>query len=340
MAAGQQWYTRESRSVAKVLVVEDDIEQMKFIRNLLESMNHMVIEAEDVSSALEEAQVSDPDLILIDYMLPGKSGFSLCERLIGIPHLSFIPRILMTSRNEKRLELEALREYADDFVAKPFDPEVFMARIGVLLRRTIARVQSKKDVVRVLRSIEHRLRKNAYSVFSPILGKNMELPAGWKAPVPDLLAFKWGQNRAYFIENKYSLMSEENVSRWETVASQCDTSLRIVVRSKEDCRVAKSLLDRNRIPGKVSIVRKKNRGRHRDKIEKLHRLCHENHFTMTLLALGISTTFIASFFLWVFTTVDLAAKDQYGIYQPKDIERQIDRVSRNLEFLKKTITRP
>ncbi len=120
-------------SAARILLVEDHGEVREFIRSLLEP-TYRVTMAEDGDEALRIIRAEHPDLVISDVMMPNVSGTELSRLLKADPVLRTIPVILLTARVGSEATLEAYAHGADDFVAKPFHPQVLLARIRAQLK--------------------------------------------------------------------------------------------------------------------------------------------------------------------------------------------------------------
>ncbi|MCK4515205.1 MAG: response regulator transcription factor [Spirochaetaceae bacterium] len=115
-----------------VLVVDDDVRTVNLIRIYLERDGHEVITASDGLRALALAREADPDLIILDLMLPGIDGLEIC-RLIRSE--SMVPIIMLTARTTEESRIGGLDAGADDYVVKPFSPGELAARARAALRR-------------------------------------------------------------------------------------------------------------------------------------------------------------------------------------------------------------
>lgn len=117
-----------------ILLVEDEIKLARFIELELESEGYRVTVAHDGMSGLSLARESEPDLAILDWMMPGITGVELCRRLrsTGIK----IPVILLTAKDEVGDRVTGLDAGADDYLVKPFSIEELLARIRAHLRRT------------------------------------------------------------------------------------------------------------------------------------------------------------------------------------------------------------
>ena len=120
---------------ARVLIVEDEEPLSLLLRYNLEAEGYEV----DVSARGDEAEVklkeSPPDLLVLDWMLPGLSGIELCRRLRAWPETKQLPIIMLTARGEESERIRGLATGADDYVVKPFSVPELLARVKSLLRR-------------------------------------------------------------------------------------------------------------------------------------------------------------------------------------------------------------
>lgn len=116
-----------------ILVIEDERKIALGLQNYLESAGFITIAASDGSSGLAMARREQPDLILLDVMLPGMDGFAVCRALRAE---SSVPIIMLTARIEEADSLVGLELGADDYITKPFSPRQVVARIKAVLRRS------------------------------------------------------------------------------------------------------------------------------------------------------------------------------------------------------------
>lgn len=119
----------------RVLVVEDEEPLSLLLRYNLEARNFAV----DVVGRGDEAEIylqeTIPDLLILDWMLPGISGIELCRRLRSRDETRALPIIMLTARGEENERLRGFEEGADDYVVKPFSVPELMARVSAMLRR-------------------------------------------------------------------------------------------------------------------------------------------------------------------------------------------------------------
>jgi two-component system OmpR family response regulator len=119
--------------MAKVLVVEDERSMADSIRYSLAREGHDVLLAADGETAIRTVRSAKPDLILLDVMLPGVSGFDVCRT---VRPETTAPILMLTARGEEMDRVVGLEIGADDYIAKPFSMRELMARIRASLRRT------------------------------------------------------------------------------------------------------------------------------------------------------------------------------------------------------------
>ncbi len=118
-----------------VLIVEDEAPQAEMLRYNLEKGGFRTLLAEDGEEGLILAREHNPDLAIMDWMLPGLSGIDLCHRLREGAATKNLPIILLTARGEEDDRVQGLDSGADDYVVKPFSPKEMLARVRALLRR-------------------------------------------------------------------------------------------------------------------------------------------------------------------------------------------------------------
>jgi len=117
----------------RILVIEDEEKILEFIRRGLAFEGYLVDTALDGQRGLELARDEIPDLVILDWMLPGIDGLEVCKRLRAV---SEIPILMLTAKDAVSDRVEGLDAGADDYLVKPFDFEELLARIRALLRRS------------------------------------------------------------------------------------------------------------------------------------------------------------------------------------------------------------
>jgi two-component system phosphate regulon response regulator PhoB len=122
---------------AQILVVEDEPGIQELIAVNLARAGHQVQRASDAEAAKELMRASLPDLILIDWMLPGMTGIDLTRLLRSDSRTQNVSIIMLTARDEERDKITGLETGADDYITKPFSPRELLARITAVLRRRV-----------------------------------------------------------------------------------------------------------------------------------------------------------------------------------------------------------
>ncbi|MDH3676052.1 MAG: response regulator [Anaerolineae bacterium] len=117
-----------------VLIVDDEITARKTLRALLLGQPYNLAFAANGKDALAQAAELDPDLILLDVMMPEMDGFEVCRRLRANPFLAEVPIIMVTALDDRESRLKAIEAGADDFVSKPFDRVELRARVRATIR--------------------------------------------------------------------------------------------------------------------------------------------------------------------------------------------------------------
>ncbi|ARU58758.1 MAG: phosphate regulon transcriptional regulator PhoB [Pseudomonadales bacterium] len=119
-----------------VLIVDDEASIREMIAVALEMADYNCLEAGDALEAHSMIVDKKPDLILLDWMLPGSSGIELARRLKREESTSEIPVIMLTAKAEEDNKVQGLEVGADDYITKPFSPRELVARLKAVLRRT------------------------------------------------------------------------------------------------------------------------------------------------------------------------------------------------------------
>ena len=133
----------------RVLIVDDDQRILKFLNIKLKSLGYNVLIAHNGLEALEQVQAQEPDLLVLDVIMPGIDGF---ETLKQVRALSSVPVIILSAKDTSVDKVKGLGLGADDYLAKPFSPDELVARIETI-RRRLGSIQDRKDIEFV--SFEH-----------------------------------------------------------------------------------------------------------------------------------------------------------------------------------------
>ncbi len=133
--------------MARILVVEDEPSIQELIGVTLTRSGHEPQRALDAEIALRLLQAELPDLVLLDWMLPGQSGIDLARRMRNDERTRSVPIIMLTARGDEQSKVTGLEVGADDYVTKPFSPRELAARIKAVLRRQ--KPQATEDAVEI-----------------------------------------------------------------------------------------------------------------------------------------------------------------------------------------------
>ncbi|MCE5216179.1 response regulator transcription factor [bacterium] len=118
----------------KILVIEDEEQDRVLVTTVLRNEGYQVVEATDGEKGLELLETAQPDLVLLDLIMPGIDGLEVCRRIRARHE---IPVIMLTARQEEVDKVVGLELGADDYVVKPFGPRELVARVRAMLRRTV-----------------------------------------------------------------------------------------------------------------------------------------------------------------------------------------------------------
>ncbi|MEJ7809917.1 MAG: response regulator [Gemmatimonadaceae bacterium] len=117
-----------------LLVVDDNEDMRLMVREVLQSAGHEVVAVNDGLSALATIEGCEPDLMVLDLVMPGMSGIDVCRSLKRNPFRARIPVLMLTARGEVDHKIAGFEAGADDYLPKPFDPRELRARVVALLR--------------------------------------------------------------------------------------------------------------------------------------------------------------------------------------------------------------
>lgn len=138
--------TEEERTAARqtVLIIEDNTDMRRYLRDLMKK-HYRVLEAENGEEGVKVAVEQVPDLVLSDVMMPVMDGFTCCAELRKRKETAHIPILLLTAKAEDKDSVEASYRGADDYVRKPFNPEVLLAKVAHLLdmRRRLKQIYTR-----------------------------------------------------------------------------------------------------------------------------------------------------------------------------------------------------
>jgi class 3 adenylate cyclase len=162
----------------RVLIVDDDPDMVAFLGRLL-SREGLKVDAEyDGAAALAHIAASPPDMILLDVMMPGMTGFEVCERVKSDPATALIPVILVTSLEDHASRVRGIDTGADDFLSKPVNREELIARVKNL--RRLHQTRRELEGRRLAAEVQHKeaIRKTFSRYISPRLADRIIAESG------------------------------------------------------------------------------------------------------------------------------------------------------------------
>jgi len=132
---------------ARILVVEDEPAIRELLSINLRHAGYAVTEAETAEQARRQLDAGQPDLVLLDWMLPGQSGIDFAKQLRADPRTAGLPIVMLTARAQEGDKLQGFEVGADDYLTKPFSPRELLARVRALLRR--ASPEASEDPIEI-----------------------------------------------------------------------------------------------------------------------------------------------------------------------------------------------
>ncbi len=126
----------------KVLIADDEPDILEILKYNLVGQGYEVITAKDGDEALDKAKRTLPDLVILDVMMPRKTGVEVCQLLRMMPAFKETLIIFLTAVNDDGSQIKGLETGADDYIAKPISPKVFLSRVNALFRR-VAKTEVK-----------------------------------------------------------------------------------------------------------------------------------------------------------------------------------------------------
>ena len=119
----------------KILIADDEPDILEILRYNLEQEGYQVISASNGNAAIEMAKKTNPDLVILDIMMPGKTGLEVCRILRQQPAFKETLIVFLTAMSDESSEIKGLETGADDFIIKPISPKVLLSKVTALFRR-------------------------------------------------------------------------------------------------------------------------------------------------------------------------------------------------------------
>ncbi len=150
----------------RILIVEDEAPIREMLSFVMEQHGYQAVEAKDFDTAVSKIAEPYPDMVLLDWMLPGGSGIQLAKKIKGDDFTRNIPIIMLTARGEEEDKVKGLEVGADDYITKPFSPKELMARMRAVFRRVAPTVLDEPLDFEGLKldPVSHRISANDKSI--------------------------------------------------------------------------------------------------------------------------------------------------------------------------------
>jgi class 3 adenylate cyclase len=170
------------QSAFRVLVVDDDVDMAAFLGKIIAHEGLAADKVHDGAAALAAVAAAVPDLVLLDVMLPGMSGFEVCRQLKSDPLTALIPVVLVTALEDHASRVRGIEAGADDFLRKPVEPEELIARVKTL--RRLHETRRELEAGRLAAELEHKdaIHKALSRYVSPRLTDRIVGAASGAAP--------------------------------------------------------------------------------------------------------------------------------------------------------------
>ncbi len=148
----------------KILLVDDDVDIIEFISYSLKNEGYIIETAKNGVEAVKKTQIFNPDLIIMDIMMPEMDGIEACEEIRKIDSVKNTIIALLTARNEDYSQIAGFNAGADDYITKPIKPKVLILKIKALLKRTNIR-NSNIEKIQQLEAGNIVIDKEKYIIF-------------------------------------------------------------------------------------------------------------------------------------------------------------------------------
>ncbi len=168
-----------------ILIADDEPDILEIVSFNLQNEGYEVITATNGNEAFEKAKKANPDLIILDVMMPGKTGIDVCRMLRAVPDMRETMIIFLTAMNDETSEITGLESGADDYISKPVSPKILLSKVNALFRRI-----NNSDVSKVTVVGEMKIDREKYLVYH---NKNEVVLARKEFELLALLASKPGK---------------------------------------------------------------------------------------------------------------------------------------------------
>ncbi len=323
---------RAARAVGKILAIDDDPDVLRLVESCMSARGHTVLVAECGEDGILLAEREEPDLIVLDVIMPRMDGYEVCRKLAEKPHTAFIPILMLTAKGGPEDAAQALASYADEYVTKPFNSEELAARAEALIRRTQTPTRDKREQGWLIHHLAERAERRGHPVYSRHLSKAADYPLRWDGPQPDLIIQRGGRFYAYLIESVESLYDERTIGRWRALEERKDLQIHVIGQSKETARLAGRIKKENGFRARVRWMRPrqtKEFGWKKDALASRRAVYIAMGVVVLILSILVSGI-IPNLWDWA-AGVNPEMKRQFGIYQPRDAEREIRELKKEVQ---------
>ncbi len=155
----------------KILVIEDELDIIKIIEFNLTQEGYNIISINSGKEAISTVQKEEPDLIILDIMIPDLDGFEICKLLKANDNLKHIPIIMLSAKSQEHSIVTGLELGADDYITKPFSVHILVARIRAVLRRKKPNVTEEGIETITIHDFKLNIKQHKLNV----KGKNIEI---------------------------------------------------------------------------------------------------------------------------------------------------------------------
>jgi PAS domain S-box-containing protein len=146
---------KSTDSQGKILIIDDNVDNRLLLASQLKMRGYQIIQAEDGFEGLEVAKHENPDLILLDVMMPGLDGFTVCTRLKDNPLTAMVPVVMVTALREVEYRIKGIEAGADEFLSRPHHREELLVRVRSLiqLKRARDRLEEERNRLQLLYTV-------------------------------------------------------------------------------------------------------------------------------------------------------------------------------------------
>jgi signal transduction histidine kinase len=224
----------------KILVIDDELINIHLYSDILATTNYELETALNGEEALNKLQTFSPDLILMDVMMPGMTGFEVCRKVRNMPRHRFTKIIMISACTDLNERLQGYHAGADDYMTKPIEKEEFLAKINVFIKLKKAEEldQLKSDLL-TLFSHETKTPLNAIFGFSGLLKESPNLSSSEKQYVDNMI--KAGNHLLTFVDKTILLCELKKDYMLEKTLQFLDDNLEEIILQHQEKSMKKNV---------------------------------------------------------------------------------------------------